>query len=242
MNTFYAALLSPEEKYISLAGGGGKSVLIHKICQECVQQDKTVVVMSIFPLYIPLESKTVISTDTDIIKTQVERELEKNNPVYLGSKFGEKRIEGFKPGQVKKLLPDISADHIFIKADNTQGRSISGLDNFNISVARETQRLIFVLGAEAFNQEKQEKFISTSDAYWKSKTALDPVDIADWYLNHKVFKTLAQKKIPMTIFINMVEDIFHENLTIAFARKIKLAGIDRVVYGSIFNSEFHIVK
>ncbi len=242
MNFFHEALFKDTEKVIAFAGGGGKSVLINKICQECKKSGKTVLVVSNYPLYVPPDTSIFIAEDLDIIKSQISREISKNQVVYLGKAYDEKNIEGFNDKEVRDITEKVLCDHVLIEIDQTQGRSFSGLDKVRLKTAMQTDRCVLIFGADAFNQPNSETYLKAQDSYWQENMTFEPVKIVDWLVNHKFLKNLDTHKIPLTVFINKVENIFDKNLTINFARQLKINNIDRIVYGSVYNSEFNYIK
>ena len=242
MNFFHEALFKDSEKVIAFAGGGGKSVLINKICQECKKSGKTALVFSNYPLYIPPDTSIFIAKDLEIIKSQISREISKHQIVYLGKTFDGEKIEGFNYNEVRNITESALCDHVLIEIDQTQSRSFSGFDNLRIKTAMQTDRCVLIFGADALNQPNNETYLKSQEIYWQEQMMFEPVKIVDWLVNHKFFKNLSEHKIPLTVFINKVENIFHKNLTINFARQLKINHIDRVLYGSVYNSEFHEIK
>lgn len=242
MNFFHEALFKDSEKVIAFAGGGGKSVLINKICQECKKSGKTVLVVSNYPLYVPPDTSIFIAEDLKIIKSQISREISKHQIVYLGKTYDEKIIEGFTDKALRDITETALCNHVLIEIDQTQGRSISGLDKARLKIAIQTDRCVLIFGADAFNQPNNETYLKSQDIYWQEQMTFEPVKIVDWLVNHKFLKNLSAHKIPLTVFINKVENIFLKNLTINFARQLKINNIDRVLYGSVYNSEFHYIK
>ena len=67
MNLFSSALFEESEKIIAIGGGGGKSVLINKFCQELKKINKTALILSHYPLFVPPDNRTFISDDLEII-------------------------------------------------------------------------------------------------------------------------------------------------------------------------------
>ena len=138
MNFFHEALFKDSEKVIAFAGGGGKSVLINKICKECKKSGKTALVFSNYPLYIPPDTSIFIAKDLEIIKSQISREISKHQVVYLGKAYDEEKIEGFNYNEVRVITEAVLCDHVLVEIDQTQSRSLSGFDNLRIKTATQT--------------------------------------------------------------------------------------------------------
>jgi hypothetical protein len=68
------------------------------------------------------------------------------------------------------------------------------------------------------------------------------MDIAAWHKGHPLFEKLSQKSLPATYFINKVENIFIENIAIPLGKSYKLADVERVIIGSVYNSNLHVIK
>ncbi len=219
MNFFHEALFNTSEKVIVLAGGGGKSVLINKFCHELKKTGKTALVLSNYDFFIPPDSNTFISDDASIIKSQLSSEIALNQIVYLGKSFDEKKIKAFKESEIHEIADNVECDHILIEIDSAQGKSLSGFDKLKFNTAKRADRCILVIGADALNQPNNETYIKTNDTYWKQKKILEPTSISDWLVNHKLFKILTTHGIPLSVYINKVENVFHKNLTINFARQ-----------------------
>lgn len=241
-NSFYHCFLNENERIIAFIGGGGKSALIHRLLYDCKNLNKTIIISSLFPFRIPLEAHTLISEDVGIIIDRLPGEVKKNRIIYLGKRIQEDLITGFTSREIKLIIDNLPAHHFFLEADNTNGRSLSGYQKVPKSFPYAVHRFINVIGADAFNQKKNTSWLSSNDAYWKSKTNLSMIYISEWYKNHRVLANIAKKSISCTYFINKVENIFVENLAIPLAKSFKLAGVDKVIIGSIFNSTFHVIK
>jgi probable selenium-dependent hydroxylase accessory protein YqeC len=242
MNYFHDVLFDKSEKVIAFAGGGGKSVLINKICQEFKKSGKSALVLSNHPLYVPPDTSIFISHDKNIIRSQINREIGKQQILYLGKSYDEKKISGFKDKDIQEIINSAKCDHILLEVDQTQSRSFSGFDNLNLKTASLANRCIMIIGADALNQPNNDTYLKTNDVFWQNQTILEPVKIVEWLIRHKIIKHLTAHHIPLTIFINKVENIFYKNLTINFARQLKQNEIENVLFGSIYNSEFQSIK
>jgi hypothetical protein len=241
-NSFYHCFLDENDQITLFIGGGGKSALITRLLYDCKSLAKTVVVSSLFPFRVPIEARTLINENVHIIIERLPDEIKQNKVVYLGKSIHKDVIEGFNNREIKKITDNLPTSHLFLEADITKGRSISGYNKVSKSFPYPVHRCINVIGADAFNQQKNTSWLSSIDSFWKSKKILSPVYISEWYKNHPALAKLAKKSSAFTYFINKVENIFVENLAIALAKSFKLAGVERVIIGSIFNSTFHVIK
>jgi len=238
MNSFYQSITEESDKTILFAGAGGKSLLIDRMCQEMIVRKKKAVVVSFYPFYVPLERKMVISDQTRIIATH----LKKDPVIYLGQKYQTDKLTGYSSKNIKNIIDNIAADHILVEADKSEGRSLSALDNLKGITINSINRFVYVVGADVFNQENNAHWLVTKDDFWAKRIYLSMVDIGTWFLNHTAVRSLKKRKIPISIYINKIENMFLENQAIGLGRELKRAGIDRVVYGSIFNSETHTIR
>ena len=74
------------------------------------------------------------------------------------------------------------------------------------------------------------------------KKIILPMDITKWIISHPLLKKIMSRSIPSTFYINKVENLFLENLAIPLAKSMKLAGTERVLIGSVFNSSLHLIR
>ena len=242
MHPFNSALYDENEKIVIVAGGGGKSTLISRLAEYGKSRGEKILVCSPHDMYPPPETNIYLTKSTQNINTMLRSELNKSLVIYLGRNLDKDILGGFNSTEFKKHIPSLDADHIFIESDHTNNRSLSGFDRFQIPALKEIQRCIIVIGADCLNKRNDPVWLQTADPFWQDKEIIDPVDLADWFLKSKQVQKLISNGIPVSVFINKVEDIFHKNLAISLSRQLKLGGIDRVVYGSIFNAEFSLIK
>lgn len=242
MHALNSALYDEKEKIVIIAGGGGKSALISRLAENGKMFGKKILVCSRYDMYPPPETNIYLTKSTKNNNAMLRSELEKSPVVYLGSRIEKDMLRGFNSAEISKNIPSLEADHIFIESDQTNGRSLSGFDRFMIPAGKEVQRCIIVIGADCLNKKNDPVWLQTGDPFWQNRAIIDPVDLAEWFLKNTKVRSLISRGIPVSIFINKVEDIFHKNLAITLARQLKPGGIDRVVYGSIFDAEFSLIK
>ena len=239
---FYKNFINQNERIILYIGGGGKKTLIHRISQDCKKDKKKVLILSLFPFTTPLESDVIIMNDLSLLKN-IEHELNMKKIIYLGKEYQKNYIEGFSLKEVKKIVQEVDVDHIFIKGDYTgKRRSISSYERIRTSYPFKIDRIINIIGSDSFNQTVNQNWIVSKDIFWKNNPILSPYNIVNWLKKHPVLNVYKEKSIPSTYFINKVENIFIENLSIPLAKNLKLWGIDKVIIGSIFNSNIQIIK
>jgi hypothetical protein len=241
-DSFYRNFISEQDKIIAFIGGGGKSTLMHRLSKDCQSIGKRVIILSIFPFIAPLDAKTVISSSITGINKKIESGLRSSKIIYIGKKINNGIIENFNISEIKKIIDNLPSDHIFMEADSTKGRSISGYNRISISVFQNIQRYINIVGADALNQQKNSNWIAYQDEFWKKKNIIVPIDIGKWILTHPFLAKLSKKPISSTFFINKVENIYIENLAIPLAKSIKQAGAQNVLIGSVFNSNLHLIR
>jgi hypothetical protein len=203
---------------------------------------KRVVIFSVFPYIAPLEAKIILSSSVSNLKKKIESAFNKTKIVYIGKKIQNGIIENYSISEIKNFFEELPGDHIFVEADSTKGRSISGYNRISISILQNTDRYINIVGADALNQQKNANWIAHQDEFWKKKKVIVPMDIGNWINSHPFFKKLQNRKISSTFYINKVENIYIENLAIPLAKNIKLTGVENVLIGSVFNSNLHLVK
>jgi hypothetical protein len=203
---------------------------------------KTVLVLSNHSFYAPPDSSVVLSQDVNILTAQVSRELKKQSILYLGKSLDERYISGFTDNEIKEIINTAKCDHILIEADKTQSRSLSGFDHLRLKTLSLANRCILLIGADVLNQPNTNAFIKTKEKFWKNIDLIEPVHIVEWLKSHKFVKHLAIHNVPLTVFINKVENIFYKNVAINFGRQLKQSGIEKILYGSIYNSEYQYIK
>jgi len=176
------------------------------------------------------------------LRRKISAEIKSSKVLYVGKKIQNNVIENFSISELKKMITDLPGDHIFIEADSTKGRSLSGYNRVSISLFQSIHRYINIIGADALNQQKNANWIANQDNFWKKKKIILPMDITKWMNSHTLLGKLSKKPIASTFYINKVENIFIENLAIPLAKSIKLAGTERVLVGSVFNSNLNLIK
>ncbi len=230
-----------EDKIVAFIGGGGKSTLIHLLSKECGAAGEKIVILSVSSSVIPLEAHTLISSDVRRLKTQLKKELENASIVYIGKKLAVEHLEPFNRTELNRILgADLPVDRVFIEADSTGGRSVSGYSKAVLNLPAD--RVIHVLGSDAFNREVTPDWIISRDQFWKKRDLLTPINVYDWIESRKILDKLNAKHIRSSFFINKVENIFTQNVAHSFGKKIKQLGFDRVIIGSVFNSQFRSIE
>jgi hypothetical protein len=239
--SFYKNFLDEKERVVLFIGGGGKSTLIDRIIQDCKKYKKNIIVLSLFPFTTPIEADVIIIEDLSLMKNSIKYEFALKKILYLGKRYKKGYIEGFSKKEIKKIIRDINADHFLINADFTSRRSISSYKNISSFYPFTIDRVINIIGADAINQKVSNNWIFTKDLFWRDKTILSPVNIEKWIKKHPVLNKFKEKSIPETYFINKVENIYVENLSILLAKNLKLIGINKVIIGSVFNSTIQLI-
>jgi hypothetical protein len=241
-DSFYRNFLSDHDKIIAFIGGGGKTTLIQRLSKDCHSLGKKVIILSLFPYVAPMDARIVVSTNGSSLIKKIATELKSAKILYIGKKIQNGIIENFSVSEIKKLITVLPGDHIFIEADSTKGRSLSGYNRVSISIFPFVHRYINIIGADVLNQQKNANWIAHQDDFWKKKKIILPMDITKWMNSQDLLKKLTKKSIASTFYINKVENIFIENLAIPLAKSIKLAGTERVLIGSVFNSNLHLIR
>ncbi len=241
-DSFYRHFIDEEEKYIAFIGGGGKTALIQRIAKDCKSLGKNVIILSLQPFITPAEANVFISSSLQNIDHQLINEFKKTRILYIGKKIQNNAVGNFSLAEIKKNLKNLPGDHIFIEADEVNGCSLSGYKNISQLLLQQMDRYINIIGADAFNQIKNRHWLESEDTFWQSKRILLPMDIAAWYKSSSLFNKLFHLSIPATFFINKVENIYIENMAIPLAKSFKMNGVERVITGSVFNSNLHLVK
>jgi hypothetical protein len=230
-----------DEKIVSFIGGGGKSTLIHLLSKELGAAGEKIVILSVSSSVIPLEAHTLISSDIGRLKTQLKKELESASIVYIGKKLSQDHLESFSRSELNRIISaGLPADRVFIEADSTGGRSVSGYSKAVLSLP--VDRVINVLGSDAFNKEVASDWIISRDPFWKKRDLLTPKNVYDWIESREILNKLNTKHIPSSFFLNKVENIFTQNMAHSFGKMIKQRGFDRVIIGSVFNSQFQAIE
>jgi len=176
------------------------------------------------------------------LKIKIKNELKSVKIIYAGKKIQNGIIENFSLSEIKNVVTDLPGDHIFIEADSTKGRSLSGYNRVSFTIFKLIDRYVNIIGADALNQQKNANWIAHQDNFWKKKKIILPMDITKWLNTHPLFEKLSKKQIASTFYINKVENIFIENLAIPLAKSIKLSGTEKVLIGSVFNSNLHLIR
>jgi len=241
-DSFYRNFLSDHDKIVAFIGGGGKTTLIQRLSKDCLSLGKKVIILSLFPYIAPLEARILTSVTVSTLKKKIASEIKSTKVLHIGKNIQNGIIKNFSISEIKKLISNLPGDHIFIEADSTKGRSISDYNRVSISIFQNIQRYINIIGADALNQQKNTNWITYQDDFWKKKKIILPMDITKWMNSHPLFEKLAKRSMASTFYINKVENIYIENLAIPLAKSIKLAGTEKVLIGSVFNSNLHLIR
>jgi hypothetical protein len=239
---FFQTFLTEQDKTILVLGGGGKSALIKKLAGDSKSLDHATIIASLFPLPFPYESSTLISKDPVLIRKQLKSELEKYKIIFIGKKIDKNYILPFSKSELEKISRNNPADHFFIEADNTNGRSLSGFEKVDLSIPFKVQKVIIVVGADAINQRRNENWTISRSKFLIQDPYMTPNTLAAMFLAHPKLVKIRKKYKPPIFFLNKVENLLVENLAIQLTKKLKLGGIEKVVMGSIFNSTLHQLK
>jgi len=241
-DSFYRNFILEQDKIIAFIGGGGKTTLIHRLSKDCQSLGKKVIILSLFPCIAPMDAKIIISSSTVSLKKKIASAVKSARILHIGKMISNGVIENFNISELKSLLFKLPVDHIFVEADSTKGRSISGYNKVPVSIFQHVQRYVNIVGADALNQQKNSNWIARQDDFWKEKDIILPMDISAWMKSFPLFEKISKKSISSTFYINKVENIYIENLAIPLAKSMKLAGTENVLIGSVFNSNLHIIR
>jgi hypothetical protein len=239
---FYLNLIKESDKIVYFIGGGGKSNLMFLLASDSIKLNKKIIITSLFPFLTPLESSLILTKDITSCKQHIASELDKKGLIYLGKSYEKAYIDGFTRQEIKKIITTINFDHLLIESDSVAGRSLSDYRAVGTIAAGKIDRVVIVLGSDAFNQAKNDSWLLTNDTFWENRQVLAPIHLAAWLRKHPVIKRIQKNKIPITFFINKVENIFVENLSIPLAKNLMLSGIERVFIGSVYNRYLFEVK
>ncbi len=199
-------------------------------------------ILSLFPINSPLDANVVITDNLDEIEKLLKRELKNHGILYLGKRYEKGTIINFNISEIKKIIKLAPVDHLFIEADSTKGRSVSGYDRVPVTLFSVSDRVVNLIGADALNQVTNQNWLDSTDPFWQDKRVIQPMDIFDFIKYHPMSEKLADLNARKTFFINKVENTFIENLSIPLAKELKMTGIERVILGSVFNSNLHLIR
>jgi len=233
--------LDPSDRVVVFIGGGGKSTLIHRLSRDCSGAGQTVAVISVYPSIIPMEANTLIARDVRKLKSQITQELKSTAVIYIGKQLDNERLDAYKSSEISHMIKSgLPVDRLFIEADATSGKSVSGYSRLTISYPAD--RCINIMGADAFNKPFENTWIKSRDPFWRKRDMLTPMNLEDWMASREIFSKIRKKGIPLTFFLNKVENIFTQNLAHSFGKKIRQTVFDRVIIGSVFNSQFQQIE
>jgi probable selenium-dependent hydroxylase accessory protein YqeC len=235
-SVFYQTFLTEQYKNILVIGGGGKSALINKLAYDAKSYNKLTVIASLFPLAAPYESSTLISKDPVLMRKQLAGELAKYKIVFIGKKIDKNYILPFSKTEIEKIMRGNQADHFFIEADNTSGRSLSGFEKVDLVLPFKIHSVINVLGADVINQRRNENWTLSRNKFLLQDSFMTPQNLASMFLAHPKLLKMKKRYSSQIFFLNKVENLLVENLAIQLTKKLKLGGIEKVIMGSIFNS------
>jgi len=239
---FYQTFLTEQDKTILIIGGGGKSALIKRLAQDSKNNGRRSVIASLFPIPFPYEANTLVSKDADLIRRQLKIELEKSKIIIIGKKIDNNSLVPFSKSELNKIIASNPGDHFFIEADHTAGRSLSGLEKVDLIVPFKFQLIINVIGADALNQRRNDNWTVSRNKFLVQEHFLNPNQVAAMYIAHPKLVRIRKKNTRLIFFLNKVENLLVENLSIQLTKKLKLGGYDKVILGSIFNSNLYQLK
>jgi hypothetical protein len=233
--------LDPSDQVVVFIGGGGKSTLIHHLCRDFSSTGQKIAVISIYPSIIPMEANTMIAKDIKNLKSQIKQELKSTPVIYIGKQLENERLDAYKSSEISQIIKSgLPVDRLFIEADATSGKSVSGYSRLTINYPAD--RCINIMGADAFNKPFENTWIKSRDPFWSKRDMLTPMNLEEWMESREIFRKIRKKGIPLTFFLNKVENIFTQNLAHSFGKKIRQTIFDRVIIGSVFNSQFQLIE
>jgi hypothetical protein len=241
-DSFHRNVLGENEKTILFIGGGGKSALIRRLTEDCISLRKKTLLFSLFPQQIPIDSKAVVAGNVKNIHAAIQKELKKSRYVFVGKSYKKMILSPFKASEIQQIISKVEAEHIFIEADTTDGKSISNLNKVPAFRSHEIDRCVVLIGADALNQNFSPVWLDSRDPFWEKNKIISPISLVNWYAVNKTLFRFVERGIPFTYFINKVETIYTRNLALALAKELKKQGIERVLSGSVFDSEFQAIK
>ena len=89
---------------------------------------------------------------TQAIQDGISAEIRQHKILYLGKSINKNNITGFNQKELRKIIQNVSCDHVLIEIDRTQSRSLSGFDDFKLTTALLADRLILSIGSDALSQ------------------------------------------------------------------------------------------
>ena len=188
-----------------------------------------------------MEANTLIAKDIRNLKSQIKQELKSTPVIYIGKQLENERLDPYKSIEISQMIKSgLPVDRLLIEADATSGKSVSGYSRLTISYPAD--RCINIMGADAFNKPFENAWIKSRDPFWSKRDMLTPMNLEEWMESREIFEKIRKKGIPLTFFLNKVENIFTQNLAHSFGKKIRQTVFDRVIIGSVFNSQFQLIE
>jgi len=241
-DSFHRNLIEEQDKNILFIGGGGKSALIRRLNDDCTAQRKKTIVLSFYQQRFPIDSHTIIAADIKNIIRAAPAELKKHLTLSIGKKYENSVLNPFSISEIAKITNHVDAEHMFLEADYCSGKSLSNLKKVPILSALNIQRCILVIGADVLNQTYSKVWTNSSDNFWRENPTFSPLNICTWYSENITLSRLQKRQIPVTCFINKVENTYMGNLALVLAKELKKLGFDRVLTGSVFESVLQVIK
>ena len=241
-DSFHRNLIEEQDRIILFIGGGGKSTLIRRLNDDCTALHKKTIFLSFFLQKFPVESKTIIASDTKTIVHATSREFKRHQSLYIGKKYENNALKPFSNSEIVNISKKINGEHIFLEADHCEGKSLSTLKKVPAISTLNADRCIFVIGADVLNQTYSKIWTNSSDNYWRQNKTFSPLNICAWYSENITLNRLLRRRIPVTCFINKVENTYTGNLALVLAKELKKIGFDKVLTGSVFESSLQVIK
>jgi hypothetical protein len=241
-DSFHRNLVEEQDKIILFIGGGGKSALIRRLNEDCTALQKKTALFSSFPQKFPIESYTIIASDVKNILRAAPVEYKKHQSLYFGKKYENDILIPFSVSDISRIIEGLDIKHAFLEADQSSGKSLSNLRKIPGINALHVDRCIFVIGADVLNQKYSNTWTNGGSSFWKNHTTFSPLNIGAWYSGNSTFKRLSDLQIPVTCFINKVENTYTANLALILAKELKKVGLERVLTGSVFESALQVIR
>lgn len=154
----------PENRYVFLIGGGGKTTLMFALAQSLCRKGHTVVTTTSTKIFRPPPEHSpavVVNKDIPLLVPRLRDRLRDTAHVTAACATlanGEK-LSGFSADELDQLREAKVADYLIVEADGSAGRSLKAHHDYEPVVSHRADLVIAVIGIDCIGKPLNDKHV-----------------------------------------------------------------------------------
>lgn len=192
---------------IGILGGGGKTILLHKLGEELSRLNQKVILTSLTKA--GLSTQHDVNFFPDIIDTVSEAEKFRPNPLYImGEEEAGQKLLGIDADQLRLL--NRHSDFTIFECDGARKRPIKAHQPHDPPLPDYTTHGVIVVGADAVGAKVDSKLIHRPELFremWdvNANFELDPAFIAKVLTSHYGYMAKVPKGVRLSYLVNKAD-------------------------------------